>query len=394
MTAISPFIWLCTVSLLARLSYQMARSPVLPRFAQELGAPPELIGLILGASTVTGVFFKLPAGALSDILGRRRMMLLGCLFFAFPPFLYPLVRDPISLLLLRFLHGFATAIFSPVASAFVAELFQKGRGERLGWFASVTEMGSTLGPIAGGYALLYSASFKVTYLLVGILGLLPLIIMFAIPPGSPAPLPNPAGSRLRRFGEGIKEVFSDRSIVIASIMEALMFLGVAALVGFLPLYARGRGLDDGQIGVILGAQLVTAMAGKPITGRISDLVGRKPMIIAGLLLCAITLPAIVSVAKFWHLFALSALFGLGMAIVTPSTTALVADLCRHRNYGSALGAFGTIWDVGEAGGPIIAGIMIARIAYLPAFAIIAFIIILGALIFAISVSDPSREDKA
>src|SRR5574337_2153125 len=126
----TPFLQLCAVSLLGRLSYQMARSPVLRRFAQDLGAAPELIGLIVGASTITGVVIKLPAGALSDVLGRKRMMLLGCLFFAVPPFLYPVVHSPGTLLALRFLHGVATAIFSPVASAFVADLSTEERGEK------------------------------------------------------------------------------------------------------------------------------------------------------------------------------------------------------------------------------------------------------------------------
>jgi hypothetical protein len=49
-------------SLLSRLGYQMARSPVLPAFAADLGALPEFIGVIVAASTVIGVFFKLPSG--------------------------------------------------------------------------------------------------------------------------------------------------------------------------------------------------------------------------------------------------------------------------------------------------------------------------------------------
>jgi DHA1 family multidrug resistance protein-like MFS transporter len=83
----NPFIAIVLATLLARLSYQMARSPVLPAFAADLGVSPEFIGIIVAASTVTGIFFKLPSGALSDVLGRKRMMLLGALFFAVPPFL-------------------------------------------------------------------------------------------------------------------------------------------------------------------------------------------------------------------------------------------------------------------------------------------------------------------
>ena len=66
-------------SLVSRLGYQMGRSPLLPAFAAHLSALPKFIGVIVAASTITGVFFKLPSGALSDVLGRKRMMVLGAL---------------------------------------------------------------------------------------------------------------------------------------------------------------------------------------------------------------------------------------------------------------------------------------------------------------------------
>src|SRR5437870_5105416 len=154
------FIAIVLASLLSRLGYQMARSPVLPIFAADLGALPELIGVIVAASTITGVFFKLPSGALSDVLGRKRMMVLGALFFAAPPFLYPFVYDAWSLLALRFVHGFATAIFSPVASAYVASLADTGRGARLGWFSSANDIGATAGPLFGGFVLYFTVSYS------------------------------------------------------------------------------------------------------------------------------------------------------------------------------------------------------------------------------------------
>jgi MFS family permease len=149
----NPFVAVVFASMLSQLGYQMARSPILPRFAQDLGASPELLGVIVAASTITGILIKLPAGALSDIIGKKRMMLLGSLFFAIPPFLYPFVTGPISLLLLRFLHGFATAIFAPVASAYIADLTVEGRGAKLGWAASANDIGSTAGPLIGGTVL-------------------------------------------------------------------------------------------------------------------------------------------------------------------------------------------------------------------------------------------------
>src|SRR5882672_10672104 len=175
------FLAIIFASLLSRLGYQMARTPVLPIFAADLGATPELLGVIVAASTITGVFFKLPSGALSDVLGRKRMLMLGAVFFAVPHFLYPFVNDPWSLLALRFVHGFATAIFSPVASAYVASLAETGRGARLGWFSSGNDIGATGGPLIGGFVLYFSASYAVTYLLVGAIGVLALLVVLWLP---------------------------------------------------------------------------------------------------------------------------------------------------------------------------------------------------------------------
>jgi MFS family permease len=112
------------------------------------------------------------------------------------------------------------------------------------------------------------------------------------------------------------------------------------------------------------------------------------MILTGLLLCAATLPAIPALASLWLLFPVSALFGLGVAIVTPSTTALVADLVKGQRMGSAMGVFGTIWDSGEAFGPILAGFLIASMEYSPAFILIALLMAVAALFFAVFVSNP------
>src|SRR5216117_746704 len=76
-------------------------------------------------------------------------------------------------------------------------------------------------------------------------------------------------------------------------------------------------------------------------------------------------------------------------IVTPSTTALVADHVKAGRPGSAMGVFGTIWDSGEAAGPILAGFLIASLSYTPAFGLIAAFMAAMALLFLMMVKDPS-----
>lgn len=386
-----PFLAILIAGMVSRLGYQMARSPVLPRFAQDLGAAPELLGLIVAASTITGIFIKLPAGALSDVLGKRRMMLIGCLFFAAPPFLYPFVAGPYSLLLLRFLHGFATAIFAPVASAYVASLAKEGRGAKLGWFASATDIGATVGPLIGGMVLFATAgSYTTTYLLVGVLGLLPLLMVLRLPEAEEGGAASETlAARSRRFREGVAEVLASPPVIIASALESMMYVGYGAFLGFLPIYGKAGGLNDAQIALVLGGQLATAMAAKPLTGRLSDRVGRKPVILAGLLACAASLPLLFRAGGFGTLLGLSLLLGLGVAAVTPCTTALVADLVKAGRMGSAMGVFGTIWDIGESAGPILAGFLIVRAGYGRTFDLIALLMLAAAVVFALAVRDPA-----
>jgi len=380
----NPFPAVITASCLARLSYQMARSPVLPRFAESLGAAPELIGMIVAASTVTGVLFKLPAGALSDLLGRRRVMLLGAVFFAVPPFVYPFVIDAAALLALRFVHGFATAIFAPVASAYVAGLGEAARGARLGWFSSANDLGATAGPLIGGLILYATASFATSYLLVGMLGVLALGMTLLLPETEPKTTlaQSSLTARAAEFWDGLRDVITTPAVLTAAAVEATMYLGFGAFLGFLPLYARNVGLNDGAIAVVLALQLTVALLAKPFTGNMSDRLGRKPVIVLGLFASAAALPLIFRMTSFAGLVAVVPLLGLGVAAVTPATNALIADLVAARRLGTGMGVFGTIWDVGEAAGPILAGILIGQIGYEPAFDVIAAITAAVAVAFA------------
>jgi len=386
----NPFAAIVFASLLSRLGYQMARSPVLPAFAAHLGALPEFIGVIVAASTITGVFFKLPAGALSDVLGRKRMMVLGALFFAAPPFLYPLVGNPWALLALRFVHGFATAIFSPVASAYVASLAETGRGARLGWFSSSNDIGATAGPLIGGFVLYFSASYSVTYLLVGVIGVLTLLVVLWLP-DTDRPQERQATTltaRAAEFREGLAEVVATPPIFIAAGIEAVMYLGYGAFLGFLPIYAKTVGLNDAEIAIVLGSQLATAVVAKPIGGRLSDRLGRRPVIVIGLLLCAAALPMIFRSEDFVIFVVVAPLLGLGIAAVTPVTNALIADLASARRLGAAMGVFGTIWDIGEAAGPITAGFLIAGLGFASTFDTLALAIVAVSIGVVLLLKDP------
>ena len=401
MRALSPFAALCCVGFFARLSYALARSPVLPLFALSLGAGPEAIGFAVGVSTVTGIFFKLPAGALSDIIGRRRTMLIGLLFFAFTPFAYLGVHSYGPLVLIRFLHGMATAVYGPVAMAVVADVAGSKKGELLSWFSSVTIVGNLLGAPLGGLILHRAVGaagpalrdFHHAYLLSGVTGVVALLLFLGLlKDGRDRTGSGGLAAASRRFFSGIREVASDRRVVITSIMEGLANMAVGALEAFLPIYAvKVAGLDELQAGLLWAGQIVTTILSKPLMGKSSDRYGRRSLIAGGLVVSAVSFALIPRLTGFAPLLAAAAGFGFGEALVTSSGAALVADLCKERHFGTAMGTFGTIFDVGHASGPIVAGVLIARFSYGTAFLAVAALLVLAVPLFLANVR---TEDAA
>lgn len=372
---------LCAVGVCCFISYNLVRMPVLSLFAQSLGATPEQIGLIVSVSTLTGVFLKLPAGALSDIYGRRLLLRIGVVAFALPPFVYPFVADTGTLTGLRFIHGLATALFAPAALATVAELFQERRGAALGGYTASTQAGALLGPVLGGW-LVYVAGFPTTFVTAGIFGGLGLICFLVLRLNPAPPLGEKRLGRVaREMWQGFEIVANNRAVLVTSVTDGAKMIANGALMAFLPIYGISVGLNPGQVGILFGVQGVTSFLSKPIMGRASDRIGRRPLILMGLLICAVSFVLIPQATAFPVLILLAALFGYGEAVVSSSTSALVADVSDIKRLGAGMGMQGTIMDIGHASGPLLAGFLVALFGYAATFAFIALLQLVAAGLF-------------
>jgi len=379
------FISLCLVGFCSFVSYDMVRRPALALFVESLGAGPVLVGLLVSVSTVTGVVLKLPMGLLSDQVNRQRVMFGGVLAFAFPPFLYLFTSDLWTLGILRLFHGLATAMFTPLALAMVGELFAKRRGEAFGWYTSATQGGGLLGPMIGG-TIVYQYGFSPTFLLAGIFGILGLVFFCGIPQ-TPTPLrvpPHSFTTLWREMREGLRRVCQIPAILLTSVVEAAKMMGNGTLMAFLPLYGLSIGFHAGEIGVLFGAQALTSFIAKPVMGRISDRGARQPLIVGGLCLCGLMVMFIPHIQGYVLLLVIAGAFGFGEAIVTSSTTALVADYSEGKGLGAGMGLRGTIMDMGHAGGPFLAGILIHGLGYGGGFFCIGVILLLTAAFFGVT----------
>ena len=380
----TPFLLLCIMGGLAIFSSTMAKSPVLPLFAGSLGIPDKTLGFVAAASTVVGILVSFPAATLSDFVGRRRLLLIAAFVFATAPFGYLFVHNIWSLVLVRVYHGLATAILGPIAMAAVADTYSTGRGEKMAWYSSATMVGRFLAPLLGG-ALIMGSNYHWVYLVDGILGVLALAaaLFITFPQKAAAPVVK---REKRNIGREIVTIVTHRGILSTSLVEAVQYFAYGAIETYLPRYlTENSKFTTLEIGSLFTGQIVVVALTKPIMGRLSDRHGRVPIIISGLILGGLVTAALSFSLNWFVLIVLIGLFGLGLSTVTASTSALVADLSRSANRGSALGLLSTIMDIGQSLGPILTGVMLGifagKMEYKIAFGAVGGLMIIGSLIY-------------
>ncbi len=381
----SPFILLCTTGLFAVFSSTIAKSPVLPLFATYLGGGPSEVGMVAAVSAFMGVVASVPAGMYSDAIGRKRMLIAAALIFSTAPFLYLFVTSIWQLAIVRFYHGFATAIFIPVAMAYVSDLFHKERGEKLGWFSTATLLGRFMAPVAGGIIislLMFSPalSYKAVYLVSAASGIVTLIIVWRLP--APSRIEKEKSLENKERWKNFKRVITNKAILITCILEASVLFAYGTVETFLPLYSIQAGYSAYEIGIFLSAQVITIALSKPFMGKFSDRHGRKPQIIAGTFIGAVGVGALPLFDGFFFLLVINIFIGISISIVTAATSAYIADLSRKEAYGSAMGLLGSIMDIGHTTGPLVSGIIAYNFGIAKSFLGASVLMVFAGIFFA------------
>jgi MFS family permease len=387
----SIFLTLCVLGFFAILSSTMSKSsPVLKPFASSLGTPTELLGFVASASTIPGILVSLPAASLSDIFGRRKFLLIAGFVFASAPFLYLLITVWWQLILVRFYHGFATAIFVPVAEAAIAELFPSKRGERISLFTSVTYVGRFIAPTLSGYILFVTASdFHMLYSAVAVGGVTALIMALAFL----VERKQPEIVKQRSVKETIKKMFSgwriivkSRGAMVVSFVQACQYFSYGTADFFLGGYLQDVAhLNSLLIGIISTSIIGIAIFVRPYMGRVSDKIGRQIPITLGCIISGLPLFAVPFFTDFWVLLLLFVVYGFGFATVTASTSPLISELVPKELIGASMGFLDTIMDVGQTLGPIISGFVLATyLQYYGVFPLLTSVLLISCAIFVMS----------
>jgi MFS family permease len=377
------------MGLFAVLSSTMSKNPVLKPFATSLGTPDNLLGIVAAASTIPGILISLPAASLSDVFGRRKVLLFAAFVFASAPFLYLGVNSWWTLALVRFYHGFATAIFMPVAEASIATLFPTKRGERISLFNSFTAVGRALAPVLGGYILFATnQSFFTLYVAVGIAGVTALVIglLFLAEKSNFAAQPAPVEKSPRKIFSGWLTIIRNTQVLGVSFVQAVQYFVFGSvdffLVGYLTDVAKMNLL---LVGIIQTFEIIALIVVRPLVGRVSDKIGRTKPIVAGIVASCVLVAAIPFTTQFPLLLLLAVGYGASFATVLSSTSPTVADLVPTALVGASMGFLATTMDIGQTLGPIVSGLIFAtNLRYTGMFLSLSVLLVISSIIFLLS----------
>lgn len=355
---------------------------VLPLYVAQMPvhwfAIPETVrvGLLISLYGLVNTTVQPAMGALSDRLGRRKVMIqAGLVLMAAATLSYIWARHYTDLFVLRLVQGVAVGMTVPAAMGLMAMITVKEtRGGAMGVYSTTRMIGFGAGPLIGGFVYEhfgFSAAFctGVAFILLGLLLVQVWVHDVRVDP------PPRADGRLRVF---------DRELLSAGIIGAGFATFVMAadfsMLSTLENQFNAR-LEQTAFGfaVAFSALMASRLLTQIPLGRVSDRVGRRPLIVAGLLLMAPATALLGLAASTLQLTALRLVQGVASACIAAPAFALAADLSRSGGEGRQMSIITMGFGLGLALGPLAAGLLAVFFFELP-FLVAGVVTLLAAAI--------------
>ena len=334
---------------LASAGAQFAVVPVLPVYAHRFGLTGLQQGLVLGATGLASLAVSLPAGALADRFGARRLTLWAGLLIAIAMLIQALAGSFVPLLLARLVFGIGYAVVWTAGLSWMAEVAPDGRG--LSGSVASAGLGGVAGPALAGVLVQYFGLASPFFAAAACFALLAGgLAFFRTAHGVPAPSAP--------MGRSLRAATSDRKTLVAAaaIVTAGGTTGVSALL--VPSQLHADGASPGRIGLIFAIAGMVFVLGSALTAYAGRRAVRTSMILAGMLALALAFsPAALSSAPIAIVAMLCATTAARSVLWTVSYPLAAAGAERNgAGLGVVMGLLNGVWALTVLVGPLAAGL--------------------------------------
>ncbi|WP_025682116.1 MFS transporter [Paenibacillus maysiensis] len=336
--------------------------PIMPAYMDLLHITGTTVGLLVAAFSFTQFLISPIAGRWSDTWGRKKIIVIGMLFFAVSEFMFGAVNAPVLLFAARMLGGIGAAMIFPAVMAYTADITsEEERGKGMGLINAAITTGFIIGPGIGGYIAEYG--IRVPFYAAGIAGLLAAIITLIILPESTRLTGQQdvvaAAGAARAKGSGLVNQLlrSYREPYFFSlIIVFVMAFGLANYETVFSLFVDHKfGFTTRDIAFIITfGSIAGAVVQVSLIGWLLNRFGEKKVISVCLFFVALFILLTLFVHTYWLIFVVTFIVFLSMDILRPAVSTNMSKLAQEQQ-GFVAGLNSAYTSLGNIAGPIVAG---------------------------------------
>ncbi|WAA12989.1 MFS transporter [Fervidibacillus halotolerans] len=325
--------------------------PVLPFYAEKLGANTKELGFLLASYSLMQFLFSPMWGRISDRIGRKPVMMIGISGLALSFFLMAIADQLWMLFVARILGGLLSSANMPTTMAYVADITTpENRSKGMGMIGAAVGLGFVFGPAIGGIFSKLSLSFP--FYVAGFLSVFTFFfVLFALKESLPQ-----SKRQIERQSSGSRwDAFSGANIVLF-FLQFFISLSLAGLETTFPYFAYNRaGLGSAELGyVFMIMGLAGAIVQGGLMGFLSEKFGEEKVIQGGIIVSILGFSLILLTTNFLTATIFISIFGIGNGVIRPAITTLLTK-STDSEQGSVTGLLSSFDSLGRIIGPPLGG---------------------------------------
>lgn len=334
--------------------------PILPFYAERMGASATHLGLLFSVYSVMQFFFAPLWGRLSDRIGRKPVIVAGLAGFSLSFFLFGLSTQLWMLYAARILGGVLSSAALPTVMAYVADTTDhEHRGGAMGRISAAMGLGMTFGPVLGGFLGELGPTVPF-FFAAGTGAMICLFAAFFLPESLSVAVRAAArtGPRPRAGLQGMAQALAG-PVGFVLVLAFLSNFASSNLQGTFALFSEAQfGAGKSELGILFGV-MGSAMAAAQgfLIGPLIRRWGEQRTIQLGLLCNGGGYVGFLFASNIWTLLPCMILMGLGFAAMMPSVNSWVSKQGDPQQQGMNMGIVNAFSSLGRVFGPLVGGLI-------------------------------------